>query len=260
MSCYSLKKFNYHNLDHLNRLSIEQLEHYYYCHPLHHYGLKEQPEASRTSSALYPCWSKSIKRGELLDTSHYCTPLHQNINEKSDGINENSLDESSLIVCENYAPSYTSKKDQFYKIKDDVATLRKSKLIMKQTLFELDRLLEMSCPTMDPVEDVNEDDYNRDIQRSIEITSLGKYLPRTDISFAAKREREIKDEEKEKEKKALRAFGARPVFHKRDKKMFRDKDLLKFDEKVESEEYKKLEDIAKKETRQRSAFTRSMIK
>jgi hypothetical protein len=239
---------DYNDMAYLNTLSIKELENYYYCHPLHHYFDKSESSSfgHKDHSIDCPCLKYDKDNLKDFDSKHYCTSLQSTFRalDESDQTTEDVVkdfyDKHSLTVCENFPPSYTSKKDQFYRIKDDIVELRKSKLLMKQAMKDLDKLLDESRPEGDSEEEKtwydNDDVYGRYISKSMEVRSLQEYLPRSDI-----RPRPVvplkKGEKETKEKKEI-AFGPTPVFQKDNRKIFLDKDLREFREKLKDKKKK----------------------
>ena len=234
----SKTKSRYDDLEYLNSLSKEELERYYYCHPLHHYGLK-YTNRSIEHNIDCPCRKYKNVRLNSVDTSddnkHYCTSLLTTFRSESDfGIRDNGYNEYGLTVCENYPPSFTSKKDQFHELKDNIIELRKSKMIMKQMMKDLDKLLDESKPqneNSDTDDDLFGDDvYGRFISKSLDIKSLNNDLPRTDIRpskylIEINKNKKDKKKKEEEEKNKLCAFGTSAVFQKDNKKIFLDKDF-----------------------------------
>jgi hypothetical protein len=252
----SKTKSRYNDLEYLNTLSKEELERFYYCHPLHHYGLKYSADANRSieHNINCPCTKYTNVRLNPVDTSidskHYCTSLLTTFRSESDiGIRDDGYNEYGLTVCENYPPSFTSKKDQFHKLKDDIIEIRKSKMIMKKMMKDLDKLLDESKPRNDDIDSdddlFGDDVYGRFISKSLDIKSLNKDLPRTDIRPSkylieiSKNRKSKKEEEDEEDKNKLCAFGTSAVFQKDNRKIFLDKDLLEFKESLKNKKNEK---------------------
>lgn len=93
-----------------------------------------------------------------------------------------STPKSSIKICEKYAPSYTSKKEQINRIYDGIEKLRSSKQLMIETMKKLDEFLED-----DKSNNSNESEIERFfkssscLSSSLNISSLNLKLPRTDI-------------------------------------------------------------------------------
>jgi hypothetical protein len=249
------------DLEYLNSLSKEELERYYYCHPIHHYGLKYNANNIRSIEHNINC--QCLKYNHEKSNPHYCTSLLTTFRSESD-ISDNAYNNFGLTVCENYPPSYMSKKDQFYQLKDNIIELRKSKMIMKQMIKDLDKMLDESKPQnedTDVDDDLFGDDvYGRFISKSLEIKPLNKDLPRKDIKpskYLIQINQNKKDmKEKEEEKNKLCAFGTSAVFQKDNKKIFLDKDLLEFKECLKNKRNEKKSEL-KSILRPKSALVHS---
>jgi hypothetical protein len=84
---------------------------------------------------------------ELLQTryTHKITSTKVDYNyDSTDELNTTQPNESNstLIICENYPASYQSKNDQINAINDDIRKLRESKAILRQTLKQIDSVLQ----------------------------------------------------------------------------------------------------------------------
>jgi hypothetical protein len=172
------------------------------------------------------------------DSNHFCTSNSIGYLYSGDCKCDNSAvssncclkHENSIIVCENYAPSYTSKKDQIQFLKKEVGVLRRSKSTMQKAMDDLDKLLEES--RSDRLEEMDEGE-TRDmnsverfyrskdfIGSSLNIKSLKDYVPRKDISRTC-----YEVEERDLKSKGEPVLGT-PLFGFFNKNIFADPQIL----------------------------------
>ena len=119
------------------------------------------------------------------DSRHFCTVSSDVINRNNETIR--SIDTSpTLKICEKYKPSYTSKKDQINVISDRIKMIRQSKQLMRDTMKEIDSLLDDKYKV-----DENKCNYEtleeffkskKCINSSLSISSMNSNLPRKDIN------------------------------------------------------------------------------
>ncbi len=184
----------------------------------------EQSEFSCNKSNDHFCTSNSIGYiypiGSKCDDTFNDSLVHSNSFQKH---------ENSIIVCEDYRPSYTSKKDQIQFLKQEVGALRKSKSMMQKAMDDLDRLLEESQNEKndkDASEMTNMDSVERFyrskefIGSSMNIRSLNEYVPRNDIirNCYEVEERDLKDKRE--------PLLATPLFGFFNKDIFTDRQIL----------------------------------
>jgi hypothetical protein len=121
----------------------------------------------------------NIKEMQIKKNEHFCTASLSDLSAL-----ESAKKEKPLKICEKYKPSYTSKKDQINVISDRIKMLRQSKLLMKQTINEIDELLDDKYKC----EETNENDLEaffkskKCLASSLNISSLHSNLPRKDIN------------------------------------------------------------------------------
>lgn len=192
---------SYKNKDYISQLTKQELINYYGCLAHHHQNRKNccskqnHNTTQRTANTGCQCTCD-----DLNDKGHFCTSYSADKQQCECPQTKGSLDESncclehdrSLIVCENYAPSYTSKQDQIAFLKKEVGIMKRSKSELRKTMADLDKLLEeASDQSINKKEnngndgfDIVENFYRSEkfIGSSMNIKSLKKYLPRTDIS------------------------------------------------------------------------------
>ena len=184
---------SYKNKD-INKLSNQELIDYYGCLAHHHLNRKnccsKPNHTQRISYTGCQCTCDDSN-----DKGHFCTSNSTDIKQCDCKTNKSNCcleHDSSLIVCENYAPSYTSKQDQIEFLKKEVGVMRKSKSELRKTMADLDNLLDESSDYKVNKKEENLNDgfgivenfYRSEkfIGSSMNIKSLKKYLPRTDIS------------------------------------------------------------------------------
>jgi hypothetical protein len=199
---------SYKNPDFIYKLSNKELINYYDC-LRHHHSFRKYCKCKETSSrplddscpcscnlgAHYCSFSSkrdTIKCGEKSAICPYCScqievRLDNSLNSTGSSLNSNneSKNNSSLLVCENYAPSYTLKEHQLSDLNKKLHDLRKSKKFLKSTLKDLDNLIEndnkkINDDGLDEIERFYRKS-NKFIGSSMKISSLRKHLPRKDI-------------------------------------------------------------------------------
>lgn len=217
---------SYKNPDFIYNLTNKELKDYYACYSHHHFNRKycksnESLDTGRSvNDRSCPC---------ICDpANHYCTSRHLGLtnrhefNASGDSINNTEIDQA-LIVCEHYSPSYTSKQDQINDINKNVYDLKKSKVIMKQTMKEIDRLLDLGArPNDDGLNEV-ERFYRSEkfIGSSMKISSLNKNLPRNDVK-PAKHLIELGTQNQH-------SLYGNPLFDFHNRNVFADRDILEND-------------------------------
>lgn len=204
----------YKNPEYIYSLSNKELKDYYDCYSHHHFNRHFCKSDNQTiNSSCFdrscPCYCNSDE--------HYCTTHGENL--------EESTNEPSLIVCEHFVPSYTSKMDQINDIKKDIGNLKKSKLFMKQAMKELDEFLDKKPKSKENLNEV-EEFYrsNKFIGSSLNVKSLQKNLPRTDIK-PAKYIIELNEQNE------YPIYGS-ALFSYDNKQIFADKELVAKEEKL----------------------------
>ena len=135
---------------------LKDLKAYYYCHPIHHY-----PDASFSESTAVrdmhslvscPCCAKHDRIGDHFCNRNVSHAQHLTYRNKQNQWRREQLqkeangcedfeDEPSVIICENYSPSYTSRDDQIAKVDAEIIRMRASKYLTRQAIKEADKLL-----------------------------------------------------------------------------------------------------------------------
>lgn len=222
---------SYKNKEFISKLNNKELEDYYNCYR-HHHSMRNYCKNEAKSKDISLTSSTSC----LKDEDHFCTG-----NSKLECTCCNAQTkclastEHSLIVCENYAPSYTSKTDQINDLKKEVSQMKKSKQLLKKAMQDLDKLL--------GEDDVNNDDGLNEVERfyrsdkfigsSIHIKNLHKDLPRQDIQPP----KYIYNTNLNK-KKDTPEYGT-SLFSYYNKNLFADRDLLEKEAGLKSSKVKK---------------------
>jgi len=151
----------------LNHFSIRDLKEFYDCYLFHHFSKHDatlnDSKLNASRENICPCCFKQATN------DHFCTlnssdqfqetltkrSLKQNLEEESLDVSKSTTaEESALIVCENYPPSYLSKKDQISTINKDIHRIIKSKAELKKALHELDKLIETDKTDDDSLNEV----------------------------------------------------------------------------------------------------------
>ena len=128
--------------------------------------------------------SDQLHINELLskdtNSSHFCTGV-----QKFDSASESEFS-VKLRICEKYKPSYTSKEDQIKVISDRIKMLRESKELMRETMKNIDGVLDEKYKTNQSKNDyelLEEFFKNKNyVHGSLHIKSLNSNLPRKDIN------------------------------------------------------------------------------
>lgn len=211
---------SYKNKEFISQLNTKELKDYYDCYT-HHHGSRHSCQENKQSTVKdenCPC---------VDDVDHFCTGQKdlcscfqaslRNRDDKCSATNEHSL-----IVCENYSPSYTSKNDQIKTLKKEVSQIRKSKQLLKKAMQDLDKLLNEDNENQDDDLDEVEKFYrsNKFIGSSMNIKSLNKNLPRLDIKPA-----KYVHNQNVNSHKTYPEFGT-SLFSYYDKNIFADKEIL----------------------------------
>lgn len=192
----------YKDTEFINSLSKDELIKYYECYLHHnHYrrrcACKDDLERVKDDSKC-PCVCGL--------GAHFCTPTNRSLISKCDETSvrycnrcccqqqSDSFDSTSneskppsMIVCENYPASYTTRRDQVDHLKTQLTTMKKNKSFMKQTMRELDGLLNDLKEPDDGLDEVERfyRKSNKFIGSSMNITQLSKNklpVPRKDIN------------------------------------------------------------------------------
>jgi hypothetical protein len=92
----------------------------------------------------------------LSEQEHFCTAESFNFVCDDSYDAHQSGPNYSLLICEKYPASYQSKEEQINAINNDIKKLRQSKIILRQTLKQLDSILqETDCPIAKPNKPTN---------------------------------------------------------------------------------------------------------
>ncbi|CAF1018733.1 unnamed protein product [Brachionus calyciflorus] len=165
---------SYKNPDFIYNLSPKELENYYKCYSHHHFNRhKCQSESDTILDKTYQCVCK------INSDKHFCTC--KNLEQKND---KAIMQNDSLMLCEYIRPSYTSKEDQIKDMTKMIIDLKKSKLLMRQTMKDLDSLIEIEkkADSLNEVEKFYRSD--KFIGSSLKISLCKDELPRSDIKPA----------------------------------------------------------------------------
>ena len=225
---------SYKNPDYIYSLNNKELKDYYDCLSHHHFQRHFCNLNTTRSTQEHEC-PCNCQHGQKHD--HFCTGLSQSATFRhlNDSQNDESLANTSysfydpsLVVCENYPPSYTLKEEQIKVLNKDLKDLKKSKQVMKKALNDLDKLLDNFNDKKDDGLNEVERFYRSDkfIGSSMNITSLKKFLPRTDIR-PAQHTIEPKDEERAK----LALYG-NAIYQLDNREIFADSELLEKEKKL----------------------------
>ena len=214
-------------------LSGEELKRYYDCYSHHHFNrhncTKSLDSGNRTISSRMqcPCCPDSFDEAHL---NHFCTGYSFDLSAITDDLSHTNHDlncthsdlQHSLILCENFRPSFTSKRDQIDFLKRDIKLVRTSKNILKKTIEDLDRVL-------DEFKEKSDEDGLNEVEKfyrskkfigsSMKIKSFKNCLPRKDIKpgkFIIETKNKIANSPD---------FGS-AIFSLKDKNIFVDSDIL----------------------------------
>ncbi len=174
---------SYKNKEFISSLNAKELKDYYDCY-FHHHSSRNKCNTKineiklNESDDCCPCTKETNE-----NNGHFCTGHRETCLCHNDScLVSNS---HSLIVCENYAPSYTSKTDQIQTLKREVTQIKESKQLLKQAMKDLDKLLNENEPKKSDLDHLNEVEKfyrsNKFIGSSLNIKTLHKDLPRQDI-------------------------------------------------------------------------------
>lgn len=178
------------------------------------------------------CTASSVASSYRPETAHSLNSSDQALLsalsvDNQSSFSSNKMNDSALVVCENYSPSYLSKKDQMESVQKEIRQLRLSKSIMRKTMQEIDKLLDESDPDKCAGRDMNpvERFYRSDkfIGSSMNVTSLNKDLPRGDIA-PPKYIFEL-NKQKKPEERLFPLYGT-AIFSLKDPHAFTDKTIL----------------------------------
>ena len=129
---------SYKNTEFISSLSEKQLKDYYAC--LTHHGKSRrnccQSSDSSQHSTGCPC-TGSDSNG----ANHFCTSCGPSTNQCRSADCQ-MCSGNSLVVCENYKPSYTAKEDQIKSLRREVGLMRRCKSSLQDAMKDLDKLLE----------------------------------------------------------------------------------------------------------------------
>ena len=185
---------SYKNKEFISSLSNQELRDYYSCLSHHHTNRNvcKTGQVSELNTTGCPCTCQSTTESNHFCTSFSLPPSDKCLTHSNETLNSTlgcQLNNSnSIIVCENYAPSFTSKSDQIQTLKKEIGLMKKSKSTLKKAMQDLDKLFDDNF-----VEPGVQDDGLNEVERfyrsdkfigsSMNIRSLNKYLPRTDIKY-----------------------------------------------------------------------------
>ena len=218
--------------DYVLNLEPKELIDYYNCYSHHHFNrhyCHDNSDFNRTCSRECPCCPDALDSDHL---NHFCTGYSSDLSSlRCDSNHVHNMtcskcdfkNENSIIVCEHFRPSFTSKQDQIDFIKRDISQIRMSKNILKNAIKDIDLVLGETKEKNDGLNDV-ERFYRSDkfIGSSMKITSYKKKLPRNDI-----RPGKFIVETKTRTDNCPDYGSA--LFSLRDKNIFTDNDILAFD-------------------------------
>jgi hypothetical protein len=190
-----------------------------------------------------------------VNQNHFCT-LTSDIHESSlnDLYPTNRIDKTKLTtlspvltICEDLKPSYTSKKDQLSELNKQIRKLKVSKKLLKDTIQQIDTFIN---------DDNNENnkssakckdlfDLQTELSKSINITSLKNFLPKTDRSPKSRPEtpKLVKEEKSDDSLTQRKELPPSSIFISNSKFLFTDKTLLENQEKFRA---KKKNEIKRK--------------
>jgi hypothetical protein len=181
---------SYKNKEYISQLNSKELTDYYNCYS-HHGAARLNCDQIKSSNDEKDKQIDNEQCPFMNDADHFCTGHKETAcmcthnSKKSDTAPCLISHDHSLIVCENYAPSYTSKTDQIKTLKREVNQMKKSKYLLKKAMEDLDKLIQDNEPEKqkEEYEDEVEKFYrsSKFIGSSISVKSLNKDLPRQDI-------------------------------------------------------------------------------
>lgn len=185
-----------------------------------------------------------------LNHSHFCTlsPDLQATVSSNDIYPINRIDKKkltkltpALTICEELRPSFTSKKDQLNDLNKQIKKLKLSKKLMKETLNQIDKFIDDDNINDKIAKNNDSFDLQTDLAKSLNITSLRDFLPKTDRSPKSKPQtpkldKEITDDNF-KEKKELPSSS---IFISNSKFLFTDKTILENQEKIRAKKNNEL--------------------